>query len=287
MKSCITISLVEEARGGPFVLWDGLEKSIDFAAELGYDAVEIFAPGVEAIDAGRDSANCWTTPASNWPRFGHGGRLGQASLAIGRPRRRTNDSKPAILSAPSLTAAGHFGAAAIIGSMQGPSGHTDDAARGYLAEALEDGGAHAAQYNVPLIYEPLNRYETRQCCTVADGVELLESLVDRQCSAAVRFVPHEHRRDRYRRRFVDRRQMGRPHPLCRQQSPPGRQRPHAIRSDHRRPCERSIIKATCAPKPSPGPTPTRRPGKRCARTNTGRHRSIFRRTAFPGRRPTL
>ena len=51
MKSCITISLVEEARGGPFVLWDGLEESIAFAAELGYDAVEIFAPGPEAIDA--------------------------------------------------------------------------------------------------------------------------------------------------------------------------------------------------------------------------------------------
>ena len=50
MKSCITISLVEEARGGPFVLWDGLEQSIAFAGELGYDAVEIFAPSVEAID---------------------------------------------------------------------------------------------------------------------------------------------------------------------------------------------------------------------------------------------
>ncbi len=50
MKSCITISLVEEARGGPFVLWDGLEKSIAFAGELGYDAVEIFAPGPEVID---------------------------------------------------------------------------------------------------------------------------------------------------------------------------------------------------------------------------------------------
>ena len=77
-----------------------------------------------------------------------------------------------------IDCAGQFGAAAIIGSMQGPSGHTGDpeTARGYLCEALEDGGSHAAQYNVPLIYEPLNRYETRQCCTVADGVNLLESL---------------------------------------------------------------------------------------------------------------
>ncbi len=53
MKSCITISLVEEARGGPFVLWDGLEKSIAFAAELGYDAVEIFSPSVEALELDR------------------------------------------------------------------------------------------------------------------------------------------------------------------------------------------------------------------------------------------
>jgi sugar phosphate isomerase/epimerase len=75
-----------------------------------------------------------------------------------------------------IDCAGQFGAAAIIGSMQGPSGHTDDSAAKYLCEALEDGGAHAAKYNVPLIYEPLNRYETRQCCTVADGVKMLESL---------------------------------------------------------------------------------------------------------------
>ena len=46
----------------------------------------------------------------------------------------------------------------------------------YLAEALEKGGEQAATYNVPLIYEPLNRYETKQCCTVQDGVSLLSNL---------------------------------------------------------------------------------------------------------------
>ncbi len=50
MKSCITISLVEEARGGPFVLWDSLPESIRVAAELGFDAVEIFPPAADAID---------------------------------------------------------------------------------------------------------------------------------------------------------------------------------------------------------------------------------------------
>ena len=37
-------------------------------------------------------------------------------------------------------------------------------------------GEHARQYGVPLIYEPLNRYETNLVNRVADGVELLESL---------------------------------------------------------------------------------------------------------------
>ena len=35
IKTAITVSLVEEARGGPFVLWDGVEKGCETAAELG------------------------------------------------------------------------------------------------------------------------------------------------------------------------------------------------------------------------------------------------------------
>ena len=62
--------------------------------------------------------------------------------------------------------------------MQGRSDETvpRDTALAYLAEALQDGGEHASQYGVPLIYEPLNRYETNQCCTVAQGIDLLQSI---------------------------------------------------------------------------------------------------------------
>ena len=176
MKSCITISLVEEARGGPFVLWDGLDKSIDFAAELGYDAVEIFAPAPESLDIDAigkrlDSAGIRLAALGT----GAGWVKHRLQLADADPANR--DRARAFVRG-TINAAGPLGASAIIGSMQGPSGHTGDAetARGYLCEALEDGGEQAARYDVPLIYEPLNRYETRQCCTVADGVKILESL---------------------------------------------------------------------------------------------------------------
>src|SRR5690606_2263485 len=49
-----------------------------------------------------------------------------------------------------------------------------DQALGWLAEALQELGHHAHQYRIPLIYEPLNRYETNLINTVSDGVYFLE-----------------------------------------------------------------------------------------------------------------
>ena len=41
---------------------------------------------------------------------------------------------------------------------------------------IELGEQHARNHGVPLLYEPLNRYETNQANTLADGVRLLQSL---------------------------------------------------------------------------------------------------------------
>lgn len=179
MKSCITISLVEEARGGPFVLWDDLQGSIRFAAELGYDAVEIFPPGPDAIDPDSlrrmlDEHNLKLAAVGT----GAGWVKHQLQLADSNPDRRA--AAQAYVQSI-IDFAGPFGASAIIGSMQGRSGGevTVPAARDYLREALEAGGEAASKYGVPLIYEPLNRYETNQCNRMADGVALLESLQTR------------------------------------------------------------------------------------------------------------
>ncbi len=176
MKSCITVSLVEEARGGPFVLWDGLRAACELSARMGYDAIEIFAPGPDAVDheelktllADHSLDLAAVGTGAGWVKH-------QLQLADADPQKR-QEAKNFVRSM--IDFGGAFHAFAIIGSMQGRHDATVDkpTAYGYLAEALDELGQYAAQYNVPLVYEPLNRYETNQVNTVQQGVELLDGL---------------------------------------------------------------------------------------------------------------
>jgi len=173
IRSCVTISLVEQARGGPFVYWDDLEAACEKAGKLGYDAVEIFTPGPDAIDDSLHDVLHRNKLDLGAVGTGAGWVLHRLSLtdADASQRERARDFVRSI-----IDLAGRYNAPAIIGSMQGRTsdGVDRDTALGYLAEALNELGEHASQYNVPLLYEPLNRYETNLCNTVADGVALLE-----------------------------------------------------------------------------------------------------------------
>lgn len=176
IQSSVTISLVPEARGGPFVFWDDLAGGFRQAQELGFDAVEVFPPSAEAIDAGvlrrlldeNGLKLAAVGTGAGWVRQ----RL-TLTGADAEQRQRARDFIRSI-----IDFAGPFGAPAIIGSMQGRFGDgvDRDAALGFLAEALNDLGEHARQYGVPLIYEPLNRYETNLVNRVDEGVRLLRSL---------------------------------------------------------------------------------------------------------------
>jgi len=178
IRSAVTISLVSEARGGPFVFWDDLEAGIRRAAELGYDAVEIFAPGPTAVkpgvlrtllgDAGLQLAAVGT---------GGGWVIHKLQLCDADPqvRRKARDFIRSM-----IDFGGPYGAPAIIGSMQGRwQGTVSKAdALGHLTEGLLELGEHAKQYGVPLLYEPLNRYETNLCNTQAAAALLLAPHVD-------------------------------------------------------------------------------------------------------------
>ncbi len=160
MRSAITVSLVPQASGGPFVFWDGLNDGCAQAAALGFAAVEIFPPNAAAIDVAavrRLVASHHLDVAA----VGTGGgwvveklTLTHSDAAI---RQRAREFIRAI-----IEVAGALGAPAIIGSMQGRWEGTvsREQALAWLAEALRDLGTQSARHGVPLLYEPLNRYET-------------------------------------------------------------------------------------------------------------------------------
>src|SRR5262249_26988517 len=50
VKVSVTVCLIPEAKGGPFVLWDDLPAAVKLAANLGYDAVELCPPEPHTLD---------------------------------------------------------------------------------------------------------------------------------------------------------------------------------------------------------------------------------------------
>ena len=176
IQSAVTVSLVAEARGGPFVFWDDLPAACKKAAELGFDAVEIFAPSSTAVDAG-ELRQLLERHRLQLAAVGTGAGMVIHGLSLTDPDAEQRQLATDFVRRM-IDFGGPFQAPAIIGSMQGKWGGELDreAALGLLRDALNDLGQHADAHDVPLIYEPLNRYETNLINTVADGVTLLKSL---------------------------------------------------------------------------------------------------------------
>jgi len=173
MKSAVTICLVPEARQGPFVFHDGLQAGCRAAAELGFDAVEVFpesAAGVLPVELVRllSSANLSLAAVgtgAGWVK--HRWHLCHADAAV---RSQAREFIGAI-----IDVAGDLGAPAIVGSMQGvcTGDVSRDTALAWLAESLHELGARAARHGQMLLYEPLNRYETNLCNRQADAAAFL------------------------------------------------------------------------------------------------------------------
>jgi sugar phosphate isomerase/epimerase len=179
MKSAVTICLVPEAHGGPFVFHGGLAAGCSRAAAHGFDAVEIFPPSADAIDAAelerQLAANQLAVAA-----FGTGaGRL-LHELTLISPDAATRSQARRFIAAL-IELGGRFGAPAIIGSMQGRVACNQDREQSlfWLREALEELGELAAAHKVPLLLEPLNRYETNLLNRLDQTITFLETLTTR------------------------------------------------------------------------------------------------------------
>ncbi len=176
MKSAVTVSLVPEARGGPFVYWDGLEAAAVAAARCGFDAVEIFPRGPGEIDRARVAALV-AEHGLAVAAVGTGAGWVVHKLQLCHPDRAVRtEAKQFIRGVIELGAA--WGAPAIIGSMQGRSegSVSPSQALDWLCESLTELGAVAGDLGQVLLYEPLNRYETNLFNRLEPAAEMVRGL---------------------------------------------------------------------------------------------------------------
>ncbi|MDA1277897.1 MAG: sugar phosphate isomerase/epimerase [Verrucomicrobia bacterium] len=176
IESCVTVSLVSQAKGGPFVYWDDLALACEQAALLGFDAIEIFPPSADSVPV-KTLRQLLSDHNLKLAAVGSGGGwvLNKWHLCHSDARVR-QQARQFITRIIDL--AGDFGASAIVGSMQGrfEGDMTRVQALDWLREGLYDLGEHAKQYGKPLLYEPLNRYETNLINRASDAVEFLCSM---------------------------------------------------------------------------------------------------------------
>ncbi|MFM8271705.1 MAG: TIM barrel protein, partial [Gemmata sp.] len=176
MRSAVTISLVPEARGGPFVYWDDLAAGCREAAARGFDAVEVFPPGADAVEP-KELRALLDDHGLALAAVGTGAGWVRHKLSLTSPDAAVRDKAVAFVRSI-MDLAARFEAPAIIGSVQGRWG--DGASRPealrYLGGALYRLNQHAADLGTTLLYEPLNRYETNLVNTLGDAVTFLGGL---------------------------------------------------------------------------------------------------------------
>lgn len=176
MRSAVTVCLVPEAAAGPFVFHGDLEFACATAAELGFNAIELFPSSGSALDA-RLLRQILHRTRIELAAVGTGAGWLAQRLSLTSPEASTRLQAQQFI-ASIIDFAGAFRAPAIIGSMQGriEPGVTRAQALEWLAQALELLGPRAQQFAVPLLLEPLNRYETDLFNTLYDAAEFLGPL---------------------------------------------------------------------------------------------------------------
>jgi len=173
-RTAIAVSLVPEARGGPFVLWGELDEACRLARAIGYDAIELFAPSAAAITAAGPVLRR------------HGLALAAAGTGAGWVLNKLSVSDPDALNRASavrfieqiIDAAAALGAPAILGSMTGraAAGIARERSLDWLLRACTGFARRAAAAGVGFLIEPLNRYEGNLVNTLADGCALLDRI---------------------------------------------------------------------------------------------------------------
>ncbi|NOS68746.1 MAG: sugar phosphate isomerase/epimerase [Verrucomicrobia bacterium] len=171
--SAATISLVAEARSGPFVFHGDLRRGCAQAAKLGFDAVEIFPASADVVSVielrvllkRHHLKVAAVGTGAGWLK--HRWTLTSPDPLIRNKARKFIEQL--------IDFAAAFNAPAIIGSMQGrvEADVNRRQSEQWLAEGLKALGERAGKRSVSLLYEPLNRYETNLFNRAEDAAAFL------------------------------------------------------------------------------------------------------------------
>ena len=174
MKPAVTVSLVPEARGGPFIFWDDLSVACKKASDLGYAAIEVFPPAPAALNTS-ELRRLLSEHRLALATLGTGGGWIRQKLTLTSGDQAVRERALSFIK-EMIDVAAPFGAAVILGSMQGRAegAVSRSDALNYLGEALTALADHAHNQKVILLYEHLNRYETNLLNRIEDVVPFIK-----------------------------------------------------------------------------------------------------------------
>ena len=175
MKLSLVLS-TQPARFQAVAFRGDLESGLASIAALGYDGVELAVRDPSMVDLDQLRA-LLSRCRLEVPAIGTGQAWGEEGLSFTDPDPSVRRAALGRLQ-DHIHFASHWRALVILGLIRGTvqPGVERQRAMEWLRLALQDGAAAAAQAGVRLALEPINRYETTLVNTVAEGLELVDSL---------------------------------------------------------------------------------------------------------------
>lgn len=175
MKLSIVVSM-QPARFQAATFKGNLEENLQTIAALGYAGVELAIrdPNLVNID---QLEKITRGLGLSVPAIGTGQAWGEEGLSFTDPDKEIRRSTIERIKAH-IPVASRFGAVIIIGLIRGivKPGVEPNQAMDWLIDALKECTSAANMHGVRLALEPINRYETTLINTVAEGLELIESV---------------------------------------------------------------------------------------------------------------
>jgi len=164
-RLCMSVVL-RRGEGAPFLYGGNLEGGIAAAGEFGYDCVELHvrAPEELPVEALRKALAARKVGVG---ALGTGRAYVDDGLSLIDPATREGALKRL---EGFIDAAGVLGARVIVGCLRGnvlsPGRLNESLER--LADAMRPADAYAGKRGVPLLLEPINRYENNYLCSLGD-----------------------------------------------------------------------------------------------------------------------